>query len=157
MRDMTRGNRRPARQLLTYVRGLVIPTLLLVGSIARADPGLASTSELEQLMDQGVPVVDVRTRGEWLNTGIIDGAHPLTFFDDAGNYDWKAWLAQLQEIARPDEPVVLMCHSGVRSAIIAKALSDQAGYVNVYDYESGIVGWLRDKRPTVSPPNGGES
>ncbi len=124
--------------------------LLAWSCTAHAEPGLATSTDLDRLMAAGVPVVDVRTRGEWVETGIIEGAHLLTFFDAEGQYNWHGWLANLKEIAGPGEPVVLMCHSGNRSAIIAQALVDQAGYTEVYDYYPGIVGWLGDKRPTVA-------
>ena len=132
-------------------RVVTVLALLLLGSVVRAEPDLASTAELERLMAQGVPVVDIRTRTEWEETGIIEGAHQLTFFDEEGRYNWNVWIERLGEIAQADQPLVLMCHSGVRSAAIARAVAHEAGYTQIYDYGPGIEGWLKEKRRTVPP------
>jgi rhodanese-related sulfurtransferase len=98
--------------------------------------------ELETLKAQGVPVVDVRTPEEWHKTGVIEGSKPLTFFDSKGAYDTAAWMRQLKTIV-PDaaRPVVLVCRSGNRTAIIGKMLAQELGYERVYHLEKGLQVW----------------
>ena len=87
--------------------------------------------KLEQLRAEGVVIVDVRRQDEWEHTGLIEGSHPLTFFDEKGRYDAKAWLSQLDMLVKPDQPVVLICARGVRSAKIADLLDKRLGYSQV--------------------------
>jgi len=106
--------------------------------------------ELKQLIQQGVPLVDVRTISEWKKTGIVEDSHLLTFYDEQGRYNLDKWLADLSEIANKDQPVILICHAGVRSKKIAKYLVKNADYKSVYNVKKGIKRWIKDKNPTVA-------
>ena len=105
--------------------------------------------KLKELIEQGVPVVDVRRAEEWDNTGVIDGSHLMTFFDKAGRYDAETWKNTLSSKIDTGEPVILICHSGVRTSIVGKWLSEQMN--TVYNVEEGIVSWLKDGNATVPP------
>ena len=59
--------------------------LLLAAFGARADVVDIDNAELAKLAASGVPVIDIRTRPEWEETGIVPGSHLLTFFDERGN------------------------------------------------------------------------
>jgi rhodanese-related sulfurtransferase len=98
--------------------------------------------ELETLKVQGVPVVDVRTPEEWRKTGLIEGSKPLTFFDSKGAYDAADWLRRFKAIV-PDvaRPVVLVCRSGNRTAMVGKMLTQELGYERVYHLEKGLQVW----------------
>ena len=41
-------------------------------------------AELARLAASGVPVIDVRTEGEWKQTGVIGGSKLVTYFDEQG-------------------------------------------------------------------------
>jgi rhodanese-related sulfurtransferase len=56
-------------------------------------------AELARLAAAGVPVIDIRTAGEWKETGILPGSRLLTFFDERGRADPPAWLQQLRAVA----------------------------------------------------------
>ena len=43
-------------------------------------------AELRELVDSGIPIVDVRRPDEWESTGVIDQSELLTFFDKKGAY-----------------------------------------------------------------------
>ncbi len=73
-------------------------------------------------------LVDVRTSGEF-REGHIPGAV---------NIDLQRIAQRLDEIPR-DQPVVLYCRSGSRSAAAAGLLA-RAGYERVYDL-GGIIAW----------------
>ena len=103
-------------------------------------------------MRRGVPVIDIRTPEEWRETGIIEGSRLLTFFDAHGRYDARAWLSQLSAIASSrDDPFVLICDSGGRSALVGHFLDTQLGYRRVLDVPGGIAQWRAEDRPTVEP------
>lgn len=98
---------------------------------------------LQQLVDKQTVLVDVRRPDEWKQTGVVPGSHKLTFFDQNGNYDARKWLDELNKVVDKDSPVVLICHHGVRSKVVANWLSKGLGYSTVYNVEKGIDSWLR--------------
>lgn len=116
---------------------------------ALADTVNIDASTLERLRAEGVPVVDIRTAPEWQQTGVVPGSHLLTFFDSRGEAEPEAWLARLQAIAKPGQPVVVICRSGNRSATVSRFLTENAGYTKVYNVEAGIRGWIKDAHPVV--------
>jgi len=117
---------------------------------ALADKIDIDNKELKALMEQGVPVIDLRRAEEWNKTGVIDGSHLMTFFDKAGRYDAEKWMNALSSKINVNEPLILICHSGVRTNIVGKWLSEHVG--TVYNVEEGIVSWLKEGNGTVPPP-----
>ena len=131
---------------------LLVAALLFGGTPLRADVTRVDNAGLQRLIDRGVPVVDIRTPEEWRQTGIIEGSHLLTFFDAQGRYNVHAWLSELASIAsRRDDPLVLICDSGGRSALVSQYLDAQLGYRHVFDVPGGIAQWMAENRPTVEP------
>jgi rhodanese-related sulfurtransferase len=129
----------------------LLPALLatLVTAPASADVMHIDSDELARLLEQGVPVVDIRTEGEWKETGIVAGSRLMTFFDERGRADPAAWLSRLRAVAGADEPVVVICRTGNRTRAVADFLDKQVGYKTVYNVKQGIHGWLRAGRPVV--------
>ena len=116
---------------------------------ARAEVINIDNAELARLMAKGVPVIDIRTAGEWNSTGVIAGSKLLTFFDERGNANPAQWLATAKTIAKTNQPVILICRSGNRTRAATQFLSDQAGYKTVYNVSSGLNGWLSEKRTVI--------
>jgi rhodanese-related sulfurtransferase len=131
------------------MRAFLFTCGLLAAFAARADIVDIDSAELARLSAAGVPVIDIRTAPEWQETGIVPGSHPLTFFDERGKADPAAWLQKAREVARPDEPVVVICRSGNRTKAVSQFLSQQAGYAKVYNVKSGIRAWIQEGRPIV--------
>lgn len=50
------------------------------------------------------------------------------------------------EIGAKDQPVVLMCKSGMRSAQAASALREN-GYERVYELSGGVLSWVASVAP----------
>ena len=72
--------------LLSLVIMLLIFPYLTVDTV-KAEVIQVDNEALKQLLNAGVPLIDVRTASEWQQTGIIEGSHLLTFFDEKGQYD----------------------------------------------------------------------
>lgn len=124
-------------------QSLVASILLLVTFSVYADVTEVDNQKLQTLIESGVPVIDVRREDEWLKTGVIEGAHKLTFFDKKGKYDAQKWLSELDKIAASDEPFVLICAAGVRSKAIAKLLDKRLGFTQVHNHTKGMNYWLK--------------
>ncbi len=106
-------------------------------------------SQLATLMSSGVPLIDVRTQPEWVETGIVPGSHLLTYFDERGNANPEEWLKKVKLFAKPGNPIIVICRSGNRTKAVSQFLSRQAGYSKVYNVRSGIRGWLMENRPVA--------
>ena len=121
---------------------------LLLSPLARADVVDIDNAELARLSAAGVPVIDIRTEGEWKETGIVPGSRLITLFDERGRADAPAWLEKVKGVARPDQPVIVICRSGNRTRAASQLLLQQ-GYGTVYNVREGIKGWLRAAQPVV--------
>jgi rhodanese-related sulfurtransferase len=123
---------------------------LFAACAARADIIDIDSAGMAKLIASGVPVIDIRTSPEWAETGIVPGSHLLTFFDERGNADPAAWLQRAKAIAKPGDPLIVICRSGNRTKALSQFLSQQAGYAKVYNVRNGIQAWAKEGRPMVS-------
>ena len=129
---------------------LVAFLLLLATSLsARAEVVDITNAELARLAISGVPVIDIRTEGEWKETGVVPGSRLITLFDEKGRADAPAWLAKVKEVAKPEQPVIVICRSGNRTKAASDLLSRQAGYAKVYNVKDGIRAWAAEGRTLV--------
>ncbi|WP_323002113.1 rhodanese-like domain-containing protein [Denitromonas sp.] len=131
------------------MRTWLITALAGLSFSAVADTVNIDAATLERLRAEGVPVVDIRTAPEWQQTGVVPGSHLLTFFDERGEAEPEAFLARLQAIAKPGQPVALICRSGNRTTVVSRFLTEQVGYARVYNVEGGIRAWQKAERPVV--------
>ena len=109
-------------------------------------------TNLQRLLVEGVPIFDIRTEPEWKQTGIVSGSIGLTFFDENGNYNVEDWMGNFVQIAKREDPIILICRSGRRTKIVANYLSEKEGYKTVYNVENGINSWIAVGLP-VKPYN----
>jgi rhodanese-related sulfurtransferase len=123
--------------------------LVLFAPLLRAEISHIDNAELARLIGEGVPIVDIRTEGEWKQTGIVGGSYLLTFFDEKGRANPPAFLDKFKAIAKPEEPVIVICRTGNRTQAVAQFL-DQSGYMKVYNVKQGIFGWMKENR-AVAP------
>src|SRR5438270_8633207 len=103
-----------------------------------AIPGM-SPQELKRRMDAGEPfeLIDVREPFEY-EIARIDGARLIPLGEIAERTD---------ELER-DQPILVHCHSGQRSAQAVRLLQ-QRGFTNVYNVEGGIDAWSDYIDPSV--------
>ena len=134
------------------LRSIIFIAALLIGSAPlRAEITKVAVAKLERLREKGVPVIDLRTHGEWSHTGVIEGSQPLTFADARGHYDVDGWASLRAAIAAPEEPIALICGSGRRSSIASRVLDRQLGYEQVFNVLGGMEQWIAEGRATVRP------
>ena len=131
------------------MRRLFLACLLAAAGVAQAEIIDIDNAQLDKLSKSGVPVIDIRLQSEWEETGIVSGSKLLTFFDEKGKVDAPAWLEKVKPIAKPNEPVIVICRSGNRTKAVSQFLSQQAGYATVYNVRQGIKGWIAAGGPVV--------
>ena len=135
------------------MRSLFLIVTLFLALPAAAEVTNINNAELEKLMAQGIPVIDIRRAEEWQQTGVIKGSHLMTFFDKKGNYDVAAWLEKLAPIAGKDQPFILICRTGNRTGVVSNFLDKKLGYTKVYNVKKGITDWIKNGKPVVKASN----
>lgn len=102
--------------------------------------------QLKALIDQGVPVYDIRRADEWQQTGIVAGSHKLTFVD-ASSMGSDRFLERFTAEVSKDAPVVLICRTGNRTDKLGRYLVEKLGYTQVYNVRDGITRWISAGNP----------
>lgn len=82
----------------------------------------------QKFIDSKVPIVDIRTAGEWRESGILAGAIPITFFYADRKPDVPAFLKELNAKVDTTKPFAIICHTGSRTSRLAPFLSDRLHY-----------------------------
>ena len=124
---------------------------VLFASLAFSDVVEIGNIELKSLLQKRIPLIDIRRKDEWKSTGIVENSILMTFFDKNGKANTNKWLKELNEIAKKNEPVILICRTGRRTGIISKFLSEKVGYRLIYDVTDGITDWIKKGNTVVNP------
>jgi len=130
-------------------RLILLAAAFSVAGNASAEVTHIDNASLAELIEKGVPIIDVRRQDEWVQSGTVKGSHLMTFFDKNGGYDAKAWLTELDKLVSIDKPFVLICEAGVRSRSIAQLLDQRLGYTGVHNVNKGIRHWIKNGRDVV--------
>ncbi|SFO93336.1 rhodanese-like domain-containing protein [Hydrogenimonas thermophila] len=102
----------------------------------------------ENMKQNGVPVIDIRTQQEWKETGIIDNSKTIEFFHPDGSYNVEQFLDRLKKLGIDrDKPFVLVCRSSNRTKLLGNFLSNKLGYKEVYHLKGGIINWKAHGKP----------
>ena len=114
----------------------ILLSLLLVSSWLFAS--VKDEEASQALLDSKIPIVDIRTPGEWKETGLLQGSIPIMLFDEKGKYDLNDFLQKLNSAVDTKKPFALICRTGSRTKILAAFLSQKMNY-DVVNIKSGIV------------------
>ena len=134
------------------VRTLAITIFLMISSMSLfAEIVEVNNDKIDKLIKVGVPLVDIRTKREWYETGVIDQSNLLTFFDKYGNSKVEEWITKFEKIAGRKDPVIIICRSGRRSRVVANYLVQKENYLTVYHATNGIKSWIESNKKIVEP------
>ncbi|MBC8268364.1 MAG: FKBP-type peptidyl-prolyl cis-trans isomerase [Rhodospirillaceae bacterium] len=107
-------------------------------------------AELKALRARGVKLIDVRHPEEWQETGVVEGSILIESFKKSGRLR-REFIEELAKTVKKDEPVMLICRVGNRTAMLAEGLSDRFGYSNIYNVTNGIENWIKEGNAVVRP------
>lgn len=94
-------------------------------------------------------LLDIRSPGEWKETGVAQGAWPVTMHDPSFSTNLQRIIGQ-----HPNTPIGLICATGGRSHYVADVL-EKNGLTGVIDISEGMFGngtnpgWIAHKLPIV--------
>ncbi len=134
-----------------YAFKIILIINVLVASFAFSDVIEIGNIELKSLLQKKIPLIDIRRKDEWKSTGIVENSILMTFFDKNGKANTNKWLKELNQIAKKNDPVILICRTGRRTGIISKFLSEKVGYRLIYDVTDGITDWIKKGNTVVNP------
>ena len=103
----------------------------------------------QKILNSKIPIIDIRTPGEWKETGIVNGAITIMFWDEKGGYDVNGFLTELNKKVDTKKPFALICRTGSRTQIVADFLSKKLNY-NVVNLKGGMV-YHRGMRLPIVP------
>lgn len=127
--------------------GLGMAAALMLGGCSEPPYTNVDGLQLKALMDQGVPLYDVRRPEEWRQTGVVAGSRTLTFVDAGGRLN-PDFLPRFTAEVPKDAPVAVICRTGNRTDALARELAAQ-GYTRVYNVQGGITRWMGDGHPVA--------
>lgn len=90
------------------------------------------------LLEKKIPIVDIRTPGEWKETGLLEGSIPIMFFDEKGGYNVDRFMLELKARVDTSKPFALICRTGSRTGMLAPFLAETFGFT-VYNLRGGIL------------------
>lgn len=128
----------------------ILLSLLLVSSWLFAS--VKDEEASQALLDSKIPIVDIRTSGEWKETGLLQGSIPIMLFDEKGKYDLNDFLQKLNSAVDTKKPFALICRTGSRTKILAAFLSQKTNY-EVINLKSGIL-YAKHLKLPILPYNG---
>ena len=124
---------------------------LLISTQLFAEIYEVNNEKIKNLLESDVPLIDIRTEGEWYETGVIKSSHLLTFFDKDGSYDFRKWMIEVVEIANENGPVIIICRSGRRSRIVSNMIIEDNSDFVIYHATNGIKSWIESSNKTFKP------
>lgn len=139
----------PTRRLI-LLGGLAAGTLTALPLRAQSDTIWSAAEAHEALVADRARLVDVRSREEWIQTGVAEGAWPISLHE-------PRFLPRLlaAQARAGDRPVAVICAVGGRSnAVLTRMLA--AGYDGIVDVSEGMMGsplgpgWIAGGFPIVS-------
>ncbi len=101
--------------------------------------GALTPAEAHALMQAGAKLVDVRTKPELLYVGRVPGSLLVEWQTYPGNQVNAEFLDQLAQVSEPQDTLMFICRSGVRSHSTAAAAT-QAGWRECYNVLEGFEG-----------------
>jgi len=104
----------------------IVFTLLLLISSLYAE--LKNEYLSQKIIDSKIPIVDIRTTGEWRETGIIKDSIPIMFFNERGGYNLNSFLKELNSKVDTKKPFALICRTGSRTQIVSTYLANELHY-----------------------------
>lgn len=145
--------RRPAifktrRAVLIGGAAALIGAPVLLGA-QQADIWSASDAH-DALSGDLIRLIDVRSREEWVETAVAQGAWPISLHEER----FAERLSKSKAVA-DGRPVAVICATGGRSGYVLRSLQ-QRGYDGFIDVSEGMLGsskgpgWIASGLPVVS-------
>lgn len=114
---------------------LALATWLLTSLTAWAEPPILSVPDAQAQMEAGdLVLLDIRSRQEWRETGVAQGAWLVSMHERDFGERLQAILA-----VHPPENIAVICATGGRTARVTRIL-ERNGLTGIADVSEGMMG-----------------
>ena len=127
---------------------LIPPNATLTFDVEIVDveaPGYSfvNSSEIQSLQQDGYKFIDIRTKKERDNTGIIPGSLEITAFDIYGNFV-PEFMKTFRDLVDLDDNTVFISNEGEIASILANGFVEQLNATNMYALKGGIQQLIKE-------------
>jgi len=105
--------------------------------------GFVNSSEILVLQENGYKFIDIRTKKERDNTGIIPGSLEITAFDIYGNFV-PEFMKTFRELVALEDNTVFISNEGKIASILANGFVEQLNATNMYALKGGIQQLIKE-------------
>jgi len=98
--------------------------------------GVRTANVTPEIVESGITIIDIRTKEEWIQTGILKDSIPITFFDAHGKYDALKFLDDINVYVKKGKEFAIICRTGNRTTAVSDFLGKR-GYT-VINLKGGI-------------------
>ena len=109
------------------------------------DPGYGfiNAEEIKDLQEDGYKFIDIRTKTERDNTGIIPGSLEITAFDIYGNFV-PEFMKTFRDLIDLDDNTVFISNEGRAASMLANGFVEQLKATNIYALKGGIQQLIKE-------------
>ena len=113
--------------------------------VAVQDPGygFVKTEEIKVLQDDDYKFIDIRTKKDRDNTGIIPGSLEITAFDIYGNFV-PEFMETFRELVSLEDNIVFISNDGEIASMLANGFVEQLNATNMYALKGGIQQLIKE-------------
>ncbi len=95
-------------------------------------------------LKQNIPIIDIRTKREWRETGVLPNSYLITFYKENKSFNEKEFMQKLEKIVTKKDTFAILCRSGNRSNRVSRFLNSK-GFINVINLSGGIKQGIKNK------------
>ena len=113
--------------------------------VAVQDPGygFVKAEEIKTLQDDDYKFIDIRTKKDRDNTGIIPGSLEITAFDIYGNFV-PEFMKTFRDLVELDDKTVFISNEGEIASMLANGFVEQLNATNMYALKGGIQQLIKE-------------
>lgn len=129
--------------------GLALAMIIATSAVFAQSQKMEAHEAFSAVHNGDLILLDIRSPEEWAQTGVADGALPVTMHDPNFGSNLKEIRAK-----NPEMPIALICATGGRSNYVADVL-EKNGFASVFDISEGMFGnghapgWIKRELPIV--------
>ncbi len=105
--------------------------------------GFVNAGEIQVLQEDGYKFIDIRTKKERDNTGIVPGSLEITAFDIYGNFV-PEFMKTFRDLVELDDHTVFISNEGEIASILANGFVEQLNATNMYTLKGGIQQLIKE-------------
>ena len=102
-----------------------------------------NAEEIQDLQEDGYKFIDIRTKKERDNTGIIPGSLEITAFDIYGNFV-PEFMKTFRDLVDLDDNTVFISNEGEIASMLANGFVEQLKATNMYALKGGIQQLIKE-------------